>query len=67
MPAQEIAQPNPPADPSQLSDGILEYSVQLKTKDYLTEDELKSVQLYRRAANYIAAGESSVRYDWCSS
>jgi xylulose-5-phosphate/fructose-6-phosphate phosphoketolase len=57
MPGQEIAQPNPPADPSQLSDAILEYSVQLKTKDYLVKDELKSVQFFRRAADYIAAGE----------
>ncbi|KAF9466555.1 phosphoketolase [Collybia nuda] len=55
MPGQEIAQPNPPADPSQLSDTILEYGIQLKTADYLSKDELQSVQLFRRAADYIAA------------
>lgn len=56
MPAQIIAQSNPPAEPSLISDSILESTVQLKTKDFLTPDELKAVQAFRRAADYIAAG-----------
>ncbi|KAF9533738.1 phosphoketolase [Crepidotus variabilis] len=55
MPAQIIAQPNPPADPSLISDSILESAVQLKIKDFLPQDELKAVQEFRRAADYIAA------------
>ncbi|TFK40130.1 phosphoketolase [Crucibulum laeve] len=55
MPAQEIAQPNPPPDASLLSDAVLEYSVTLDTKDYLPKDELNAIQLFRRAADYIAA------------
>ncbi|KAF7424227.1 hypothetical protein PC9H_009533 [Pleurotus ostreatus] len=55
MPGQELFQPNPPADPSQLPDSILEYSVKLNTKDYLKPDELKNIQMFRRAADYIAA------------
>ncbi|KAJ8469487.1 hypothetical protein ONZ45_g16871 [Pleurotus djamor] len=55
MPGQELFQPNPPADPSLLPDSILEYSVQLDTKDYLKPDELNSIQMFRRAADYIAA------------
>lgn len=57
MPGQELFQPNPPADPSQLPDSILEYSVKLNTKDYLKPDELKNIQMFRRAADYIAAGK----------
>ncbi|KAL0954571.1 hypothetical protein HGRIS_003531 [Hohenbuehelia grisea] len=55
MPGQELFQPNPPADPSQLPDDLLKYSVQLQTKGYLPADELKSLQMFRRAADYIAA------------
>ncbi|KAK1223327.1 hypothetical protein PQX77_013804 [Marasmius sp. AFHP31] len=55
MPGQEILQPNPPPDPSQLDDAILKFAVQLDTKDYLSKDELESIQLFRRAADYIAA------------
>ncbi|KAF8909774.1 phosphoketolase [Gymnopilus junonius] len=31
------------------------YAVELKTKDYLPQDELRAIQLFRRAANYMAA------------
>ncbi|ESK95873.1 phosphoketolase [Moniliophthora roreri MCA 2997] len=55
MPAQRIDQPNPPPDPSQLDDAILSYSVKLNTKNFLSDEELKSIQLFRRAADYIAA------------
>ena len=60
MPAQELAQPNPPPDPSQLQDAILDWSVKLQTKDFLSSDELQSVRAFRRAADYIAAGVSSL-------
>jgi xylulose-5-phosphate/fructose-6-phosphate phosphoketolase len=58
MPGQIIAQPNPPPDPSHLPDSVREYAVQLKTSNVLTEPELRAVQKFRRAANYIAAGTS---------
>jgi xylulose-5-phosphate/fructose-6-phosphate phosphoketolase len=59
MPGQIIAQPNPPPDPSHLSDSIREYAVQLNTSNVLTESELCAIQKFRRAANYIAAGMSA--------
>ena len=62
MPAQLLFQPNPPPDPSQLDDAILNYSVKLDTKNYLSDEELKSVQSFRRAADYIAAGASMIAF-----
>jgi xylulose-5-phosphate/fructose-6-phosphate phosphoketolase len=56
MPGQELLQPNPSPDPSSLPDSILQYGVQLNTKDYLPKDELESLEMFTRAANYIAAG-----------
>lgn len=56
MPAQRISQPNPPADPSLLPDDVLNLAVQLNTTDYLSEDELRAIQDFRKAADYIAAG-----------
>jgi len=47
---------NPPPDPSSLSDDVLQLSVTLDTKNYLSPGDLKSIQLFRRAANYISAG-----------
>jgi xylulose-5-phosphate/fructose-6-phosphate phosphoketolase len=58
MPGQIIAQPNPPPDPSRLSDSIREYAVKLNLSNVLTESELRAIQKFRRAANYIAAGMS---------
>ncbi|KDR79038.1 hypothetical protein GALMADRAFT_244780 [Galerina marginata CBS 339.88] len=55
MPAQLISQPNPPPDPSLLPDSVLDYAVKLNTKDFLAPDELEGIQLFRRAADYIAA------------
>lgn len=57
MPGQQIAQTNPPPDPSLLSDGILQYAVKLDTKNYLSEKEYKSIELFVRAADYVAAGK----------
>ncbi|KAJ7733403.1 phosphoketolase [Mycena maculata] len=55
MPGQILIQANPPADPSLLPDSVLELSVKLNTKNYLSDDELKSIKMFRRAADYIAA------------
>ncbi|THU99983.1 phosphoketolase [Dendrothele bispora CBS 962.96] len=55
MPGQQLFQPNPPPDPSQLDDALLQWSVKLDTKNFLSPDELKSIQMFRRAADYIAA------------
>lgn len=60
MPGQVLFQANPQPDPSLLPDSILEFSVKLDTKNYLPQDELKAVQKFRRAADYIAAGEHSL-------
>ncbi len=57
MPGQVLFQPNPLPDPSQLPDAFLDFSVKLDTHNYLPADELKAVQKFRRAADYIAAGE----------
>ena len=56
MPAQELAQPNPPPDASSLPASIAELGVTLNYANYLQKDELQSVQAFRRAADYIAAG-----------
>ena len=56
MPGQQISQPNPPPEPSQLPENVLQLAVQLKTEGCLSEDELKAVQSFRRAADYITAG-----------
>lgn len=58
MPGQEITQPNPPPDPSHLPDSLLELRVKLNIEDALSREELKAVQTFRRAADYIAAGRS---------
>ncbi|TFY80317.1 hypothetical protein EWM64_g3694 [Hericium alpestre] len=55
MPGQLLAQANPPPDPSHLPDSILQYSIQLNTQNALSPQELKDMQTFRRAADYIAA------------
>ncbi|GJE94524.1 phosphoketolase family protein [Phanerochaete sordida] len=55
MGGQVIFEANPPPDPSQLPDEILDFRVQLNTKNVLTDDELRCVRAYRAAADYIAA------------
>ncbi|TFY60649.1 hypothetical protein EVG20_g7344 [Dentipellis fragilis] len=54
MPGQELAQPNPPPDPSQLPDDILRYRIELE-KNVLSPQELKSLVQFRRAADFIGA------------
>ncbi|THH08012.1 hypothetical protein EW145_g2997 [Phellinidium pouzarii] len=54
MPAQLLSQPNPPPDASQLPGvlGVLKIMLDLNV---LSSDELKDIQDFRRAANFIAA------------
>lgn len=59
MPGQQIAQANPPPDPSLLPDSLLDFGVQLDNKYVLSKHELNAVHKFRRAADYIAAGKSS--------
>jgi hypothetical protein len=56
MPGQLIEQPNPPPEVSLIPECALDLAVQLDTKDYLDNNEIEAVQVFRRAANYIAAG-----------
>ena len=56
MPGQLLFQPNPPPDPSQLPESILEYSVKLDLTNVLSNEELSAIKQFRRAADYIAAG-----------
>ena len=58
MPGQLLFQPNPPPDPSQLPESILEYGVKLDITKTLTPEELSAIKQFRRAADYIAAGPS---------
>ena len=60
MPGQQLAQANPPPDPSLLPDSLLQYRVQLDIDGILSEDELAAVKTFRRAADYIAAGKHNV-------
>ncbi|PFH53195.1 hypothetical protein AMATHDRAFT_188435 [Amanita thiersii Skay4041] len=46
---------NPPPDPSNLPDNVLQYSVKLKVEGFLSPEDLCSIRLFTRAANYIAA------------
>lgn len=57
MPGEEIDRPNPQPLPSHIDDHVLQLAVKLdKTK--LDESTYTGLQEFRRAANYIAAGES---------
>ncbi|KAJ7638132.1 XFP N-terminal domain-containing protein [Mycena rosella] len=63
MPGQILLQANPPAEPSLLPDSMLQFSVHLDTKNYLSNDELKSMKMFRRAADYIAAAMIFLNHD----
>ena len=56
MPAQILHQANPPPDPSLLPKDLVNLSVKLDL-NVLSEKELQDVRAFRRAADYIAAGE----------
>ena len=55
MPAQELFQPNPPPDPSQLPESLNVLNVKLDL-NVLSQQELNDIKSFRRAADYIAAG-----------
>lgn len=60
MPGEVIDRPNPQPLPSNIPEDVLSLAVKLdKTK--LDESTYNGLQEFRRAANYIAAGEHSIR------
>lgn len=61
MSVHESHQANPAPDPSNLDDSILKWAVHVDTNHFLTDDELRAIQMYRRAADYIAAGKPGKR------
>lgn len=56
MPGEEIDRPNPGAANSHISEDVLKLAVQLEKLD-ISNDDLKSLEFFRRACNYIAAGQ----------
>lgn len=59
MPGEVIDRPNPKPLPSQIPSVVDQLGVQLE-KTKLDEDANRSLHKFRRAANYIAAGEFTV-------
>lgn len=55
MPGEEIDRPNPKAVASLIPEDVLKLSVQLE-KLQLSDADLKGLEEFRRASNYIAAG-----------
>jgi len=60
MPGQEIAQANPQPDGSSLSDDVLQWGVTVEHANFLNKEDVKSIQMFRNAADYLAAGTSLV-------
>ena len=56
MPGEVIDRPNPKALPSLIPDNVMDLAVKL---DYikLNDSDLKGLEEFRRASNYIAAGK----------
>lgn len=59
MPGQYIDQPNPPPEASNLPKDVLHLSVRLDYENSLPENDRKAISQFRRAGDYLAAGESS--------
>ena len=55
MPGEVIDRPNPRALASHIPESVLELSVQLE-KIKINDADLKGLEEFRRASNYIAAG-----------
>ena len=55
MPGEVIDRPNPKALPSLLPDNVIDLAVKLDKLD-ISRDDLTSLEAFRRASNYIAAG-----------
>jgi len=58
MPGEVIDRPNPQAVASQIPDSVLDLAVKLE-KSTLSDADLKGLEEFRRASNYIAAGKLS--------
>ena len=56
MPGEEIDRPNPQPLPSHIDDHVLQLAVKLDRTE-LDKATYTGLQEFRRAANYIAAGE----------
>lgn len=56
MAGEEIDRPDPKALPSQIPDAVLELAVKLDLMA-LDDETLRGLDEFRRASNYIAAGE----------
>lgn len=56
MPGEIIDRPNPQALASLVPDSVLSLSVKLE-KMQINDEDLKSLEEFRRASNYIAAGK----------
>lgn len=65
MPGEVIDRPNPQPLASQIPENVLELSVKLE-KMKINDEDLKSLEEFRRASNYIAAGKVS-NTQMCSS
>jgi xylulose-5-phosphate/fructose-6-phosphate phosphoketolase len=57
--------PNPPPEKSQLPDSVLQLAINLDDakKSVLSKAEIKALEAYRRAANYIAAAMIFLKQD----
>lgn len=60
MPGEVIDRPNPQPLPSHIPEDVLSLAVKLE-KTKLDESTYNSLQEFRRAANYIAAGQYLVK------
>jgi hypothetical protein len=59
MPGEIIDRPNPQPLPSHIPDDVLSLSVKLQ-KMSITDADLKGLEAFRRASNYIAAGKFQI-------
>ena len=57
MPAQQLYQANPPPEESLLPKELAALSVKLDITNALSAEELEACKAFRRAGDYIAAGE----------
>lgn len=68
MPGEEIDRPNPKPLASHIPESVLELSVKLEKLE-INDADLKGLEEFRRASNYIAAGElelSQIAFKgWC--
>lgn len=63
MTGQQLAEPNPPPEPSLLPDALLSLRVNLDYAKFLDNATLSAVQKYRRAALYVAAAMIYLRHN----